>query len=166
MAIIVESGTGLSNAQCYCTYAQYLAAVTELGLAHTQTEAQTEPALVSAAKRWIDGQHEFVGAKLVPTQALKFPRDGDIGLPTDIVRANALAAWYHLQGALLVNTVAIPAGGDVVSIRKKLDVLETETQYQPGTAQFYSRILPADLENLITPYLKQSTGFGRVLRML
>jgi len=166
MSIIVENGTGLSNAQCYCTYAEYLAAVTELGLSHTQTEAQTEPAIVSAAKRWIDGQHDFAGEKLVSTQALKFPRDRDIGLPAEIVRANALAAWYHLQGALLVDTTAIPTSGDVVSIRKKLDVLETDTQYQSGTAQFYARILPADLENLLTPYLKQSASFGRVVRML
>lgn len=165
MAIIVENGTGLSNAQCYCTYAQYHAVVTELGLQHSHSEEQTEPAIVSAAKRWIDGQHDFAGSKLVTTQAMKFPTDRD-GLPADIVRANALAAWYHLQGALLVNTVSIPANGEVISIRKKLDVLETETQYQPGTAQFYSRILPADLENLLAPYLKQSTGFGRVVRLL
>lgn len=166
MSIVVENGTGLSNAQCYCSYAQYHAVVTELGLQHSHSEEQTEPAIVSAAKRWIDGQHDFAGSKLVSTQALKFPRDGEIGLPADIVRANALAAWYHLQGALLVNTVAIPTAGEVVSVRKKLDVLETETQYAEGSAQYYSRILPADLENLLTPYLKQSTGFGRVVRLL
>lgn len=165
MAIIVENGTGLSNAQCYCSYAQYHAVVTELGLVHSHSEEQTEPAIVSAAKRWIDGQHDFAGSKLVSTQAMKFPTDRD-GLPPDIVRANALAAWYHLQGALLVDTTSIPTTGEAISIRKKLDVLETETQYQPGSAQFYSRILPADLENLLAPYLKQSTGFGRVVRLL
>ena len=162
--MITEDGSGLSNAQAYCDFEYYVEAITEMGMSHTHTRAQVEPALVASAKRWIDGQHDFAGSKLVSTQALKFPRDGEIGLPADIVRANALAAWYHLQGALLVDTTAIPTAGEAISVRKKLDVLET--QYQPGTAQFYSRILPADLENLLAPYLKQSTGFGRVVRLL
>lgn len=165
VSIIVENGTGLSNSQCYCTYVQYHAVVTELGLQHSHSEEQAEPAIVSAAKRWIDGQHEFAGNKLVSTQAMQFPRNSS-GVPADIVRANALAAWYHLNNALLVNTVAIPTNGEVLSVRKKLDVLETETTYAEGSSQYYSRILPADLENLLKPYLKQSTGFGRVVRLL
>lgn len=166
MAIVIEDGTGLSNAQSYCDYAFYHAFVTEMGLQHSHSEEQTEPALVTASKRWIDWQHEFTGDKLVETQALEFPRDNDIGLPLKIKQAAAYGAWLHLRGALLVDTTAIPTVGDVTMIRKKLDVLETETQYAEGSAQYYSRILPADLENLLTPYLKQSTGFGRAVRML
>jgi hypothetical protein len=71
-----------------------------------------------------------------------------------------------MNNALLVDTTAISVSGDVLSERDKLDVLETEKTYAEGSAQTFSRVLPAELENLLKPYLKQSTGFGRVTRLL
>lgn len=163
MAIIAEDGTGLSNAQCYCDYDYYQSVVSELGLAHTHSEAQTEYALVSAAKRWIDGQHEFAGSKLNHDQALKFPRD-KFGLPDDIKRANALGAWYHLQGLLLVDVSAIGVAGEVESESKAVGSLSKSVSYRAGTAQRYSRVLPSDLTNLLKPYLANS-GMGVTYRL-
>lgn len=166
MAIVVEDGTGKSNAQSYCDYAFYHAFVTEMGLQHSHSEEQTEPALVTASKRWIDWQHEFAGEKLTETQALEFPRDNDIGLPIKIKQAAAYGAWLHLNNALLVNTTTLSTTGDIISQRKKLDVLETEVTYAEGSAQTYSRVLPADLENLLRPYLKSNAQFGRAVRVM
>lgn len=163
--IIIEDGTGLEDSQAYCDYAFYVAFVAEMGLSFTHTREQIEPALVTATKRWVDWQHEFAGVKLVDTQSLEFPRDL-FGLPVKVKQATAYAAWLHLQGALLVDTTAISTNGDVISERKVLDVLETETTYAEGSAQTFGRILPQELENLLKPYLKQSTGLGRVTRLL
>ena len=166
MAIVIEDGTGKSNAQSYCDYTFYHAFVTEMGLQHSHSEEQTEPALVTATKRWVDWQHEFAGDKLVETQALEFPRDNDIGLPLKVKQATAYAAWLHLHNALLVDTTALSVSGETLSERKKLDMLETEKTYAEGSAHTYSRILPADLESLLRPYLKSNTGFGRAVRVM
>jgi len=166
MALVQEDGTGLANANTYADYAFYHAFVTEMGLQHSHSEEQTEPALITASKRWIDWQHEFAGDKLTETQALEFPRDNDIGLPLKIKQAAAYGAWLHLNNALLVNTTALSTAGEVISESKTLDVLSVSKDYAEGSAQTYSRVLPADLENLLRPYLKLSTGFGRVVRVM
>jgi hypothetical protein len=166
MTIIIEDGTGLDDSQAYCDFDFYIGFVAEMGMPSTYTREQIEPALVTASKRWIDWQHEFAGDKLVETQALDFPRDNDIGLPLKIKQAAAYAAWLHLNDALLVNTTALSTAGDVVSESKTLSVMSTSKTYAEGSAQTYSRVLPAELENLLRPYLKLSTGFGRVVRVM
>jgi len=166
MALIEEDGTGLADANTYADYVFFTEFCALFGLAGTYTEEQAEPALTTSSIRWIDWQHEFSGDKLADTQALEFPRDNDIGLPVKIKQAAAYGAWLHLNNALLVNTTALSTTGDIISQRKKLDVLETEVTYAEGSAQTYSRVLPADLENLLSPYLKVSTGFGRAVRVM
>ncbi len=166
MALTPENGTGLANANTYADYAYFVAFCAQFGLAGTYTEEQAEPALTTSSIRWIDWQHEFAGEKLTETQALEFPRDNDIGLPLKIKQAAADGAWLHLNNALLVNTATLSTTGEVISERKKLDVLETEKTYAEGSAQTYSRVLPADLENLLRPYLKLSAGFGRAVRVM
>ena len=166
MAIIVENGTGLSNAQAYCDYNYFHAYVTERGIVHSHSQAQIEAALVVAAKDWIDGQHEFAGEKLVSTQALQFPRtfDDDLDSFPDAVKlANAKAAWLHLQGALLVDTTAISTSGAIASESSKLGPLGESMEYVAGTQPIYSRILPKDLTNLLKPYLS-SGGMALVKR--
>ncbi len=166
MALIVEDGTGLDASQAYCDFIFFNAFIAEMGMASTYTREQIEAALVTASKRWIDWQHEFAGDKLTETQALEFPRDNDIGLPLKIKQAAAYAAWLHLNNALLVNTAALSTAGDVISESKTLSVMSTSKTYAEGSAQTYSRVLPVELENLLRPYLKLSTGFGRVVRVM
>jgi hypothetical protein len=137
-----------------------------MGMPSAYTREQIEPALVTASKRWIDWQHEFAGDKLTDTQALEFPRDNDVGLPLKIKQAAAYGAWLHLNNALLVNTTSLSTAGEVISETKTLDVLSVSKDYAEGSAQTYSRVLPADLENLLRPYLKLSTGFGRSVRVM
>lgn len=166
MAIVTEDGTGKADAQSYCDYTFYHAFVTEMGLSHSHSETQTEPALVTATKRWIDWQHEFSGEKLTDTQALEFPRDNDIGLPLKIKQAAAYGAWLHLNNALLVNTTTLSTSGEVISETKTLDVLSVSKDYAEGSAQTYSRVLPSELENLLRPYLKSNAQFGRAVRVM
>lgn len=164
MAIVVEDGTGLSNAQCYCDVAYLDAWMLERGYTTTATTPQKEAALVVSAKDWIDGQYEFANEKLVSTQALEFPRTV-FGFPEDIKRANANAAYLHLNGALLVDTTTISVTGVVESESKSVGPLSKSVKYKSGTAQIYERILPKQLTNLLTPYLLNSSGLGVVYRL-
>lgn len=169
MAIVVETGAGLSSAQAYCDYAYFQAFMAERGLTFTQTQAQVEAALVIAAKDWIDGQHTFIGEKLVSTQALQFPRlfsdtaTYPDAFPADIKLANAKAAWLQLQGLLLVDQSTLSLSGAVTSESKAVGPLSKSVTYESGTAQMYARVLPKDLTNLLKPYLF-SGGQMRVVR--
>ena len=166
MAIVIEDGTGLSNAQAYDSVASLDAYLAERGLTTAATIAQKESALVIAAKDWIDGRHVFAYDKLVPTQALKFPRDNDEGLPNDIKLANIKAAWLQLQGLLLVDLTSISTSGTVESESKSVGPLSKSVTFKDGSAQVYARILPADLTNLLNPYLLAGGGMGRTFRVL
>jgi hypothetical protein len=164
MAIIVEDGSGLPNAQAYCDVAYLDAWMAERGYTTTSNEPQKEAALVVAAKDWIDGQHEFANEKLTETQALEFPRTV-FGFPENILIANANAAYLHLNGALLVDTGGISASGVVESESKSVGPLSKSVKYRSGTAQIYGRILPKQLTNLLKPYLANSGGLGMAYRV-
>lgn len=165
MAIVVEDGTGLSNADCYASVADLDAYLLKRGVTLTQTEPEKEAALVIAAQDWIDGQHNFAGDKLVSAQALDFPRDEGVGLPADVVTANIKAAYMQIQGLLLVDYSTLNQQGVVTSESKAVGSLSKSQTFESGTAQYFSRLLPKDLTNLLTPYLA-SGGFGRVYRVL
>jgi len=164
MAIVVENGTGLADAQCYCDVAYLDAYLTERGLPHGHNTADKEAALVIAAKDWLDGEHTFKGEQLTATQALQFPRV-DVGLPDAIKQANALAAHLHLHKSLLVDTTAISTAGTIESESKSLGPMSKSVKYKSGSAQIYSRILPKNLTNLLKPYLSNSGGLGVAYRL-
>lgn len=162
--IIVEDGTGLSNAQCYANVAYLDAWMAERGYTTTKNETQKESALVISAKDWIDGQHDFANEKLVETQALEFPRTV-FGFPDDIKLANAQAAYLQLSGLLLVDPASLSTSGTVESESKAVGSLSKSVTYKSGSAQIYGRILPKQLTNLLKPYLSNAGGMGVVYRL-
>lgn len=162
MAVIVEDGTGKSDAQCYCDHTYVLNYLAERGITHSYTQSAIEGALVISAKDWIDGQHTFRYEILVEDQALSFPR-AVFGFPSNIPLANCKAAILQLKGALLVDTSKISTSGTVTSESKQLGPLSKSVTYKDGTDQTYYRVLPVDLTRLLKPYLLKSTG-NRVIR--
>ena len=164
MTIIVEDGTGLDNSQCYCDVDYLDAWMAERGYTTSATGPQKEAALVISAKDWIDGEHEFQGEKLEDDQAMDFPRDDDIGLPEDILKANAHAAYLQLNGTLLVDTASLNTSGTIESESKSVGQLSKSVKYKSGTAQVYGRVLPKSLTNLLKPYLLGG-GLGSVVRL-
>lgn len=164
MAIVVEDGTGLSDAQCYCSVAYLDAYLAERGLSHGHNAHDKEAALVVAAKDWIDGEHTFKNEQLTAGQSMQFPRV-DIGLPDAIKQANAQAAYLHLHSSLLVDTTAISTAGTIESESKDVGSLSKSVTYKSGSAQIYSRILPKNLTNLLKPYLLNSGGLGVTFKL-
>lgn len=164
MAIVVEDGTGLSNAQAYVDAVYLDAWMAERGYTTTATEPEKEAALVVSAKDWIDGEHDFANEKLIEDQALEFPRTV-FGFPEAIKQANAQAAYLQLNGALLVDTSTISTSGVVESESKSVGSLSKSVTYKNGSAQIYGRILPKSLTNLLKPYLSNAGGLGVVYRL-
>lgn len=165
MAIIVEDGTGLADAQAYIDEAYFTAYLTERNILDPSwTNVKIEGAIVAAAQDWIDGEHDFAGDQLTETQALKFPRDEWAGVPEDIKKANAQAAHLQIKGLLLVDPSAFSVFGQVTSESKSVDTLSKSTSYESGTSQAYGRIIPKQLNNLLKPYLAISGGLGMVYR--
>ena len=170
MAIIVEDGTGKSNANAYCDFATFSAYCSERGIVHSFAQEQVEAALVISAKDWIDGEHNFANYPLTNTQSMKFPRAytnqmGFVvyGVPSAIVLANCKAAWLELNGLLRVDLAGVSLNGVIESESSSLGGgLSESITYKSGTSQAFSRVIPNDLKNLLSPYLEG--GFSGMRR--
>jgi hypothetical protein len=130
MAIVVEDGTGLSNAESYVTVAFCDTYFSDRGDATwTGTDAEKEEALRKATE-YLDVTYTWIGSIKVDTQALGWPRDGawdkegrsleDI-VPLGVERATAEAALKALSASLLADTT----NSDFVT-KEKVDVIEVE----------------------------------------
>ncbi len=109
----------------------------------------------------MDALHDFAGGIITTDQAMKLPTSfvdlKDVKDARDIVNANCSAAILHLQGLLFVTVTATDASGEVKRTRKKLDKLETETEYQDNSKLATKYPTPI-IDKLLNPYLSNSLG--------
>lgn len=164
MAIIIETGVGVTGANSYASVAELDAYATHRLDVSTYTTQQKESALVIASSDWVDGTHKFRSEPLTETQGLFFPTVYD-GFPPSIKTATLKAALLQLQGLLLVDLTTISQSGVVQSESSSLGPLSESITYKAGSAQIYGRILPSDLTNLLNAYLAVSGGLGVVYRV-
>lgn len=121
MALIVEDGTGLADAESYVSVAVFKTYCLGRGMDITgMTDAIIEQKLRLAAD-YVDGRWEFKGTRLLSTQALEFPRDSLVdrsghtitGVPKRLKDAVCdLAQAAYAEGDLFSN---LDRGGRVVS---------------------------------------------------
>lgn len=112
MAIVVEDGTGLPNANSYVSVAEASAFLTMRALnAFTglADDAAREAALVNATD-WLTSAYDWHGVRKLDTQALAWPRYGrtrrlPAGVPPQIVRATSRVAEAIAAGAKPFKTV-------------------------------------------------------------
>lgn len=120
MALIVETGDGLSNAQTYATVAQLKAFATARGLSVPSAQNDCEVLLVKAA----DAMHglPYKGERVRKTQALDFPRIGvcidgfdydSTEIPVEVVHAQCALA-IESQTVDLLPTAGVNASGAVL----------------------------------------------------
>jgi hypothetical protein len=131
--MIVETGTGLNNADSYVSLAEANAYATARAWAGwTGTDAAKEAALVTATS-YIDTNYRFKGSLLTLTQSLAWPRVDvtDIeGRPLTGVPVNVKSATIELaMRALIAPLVASPETAAVKRKRVKAGSVETETEY-------------------------------------
>jgi hypothetical protein len=136
MAIIVEDGTGLANANSFISVAgadAYWAEVTTPTLWSSASTPEKEAALVQAT-RYMEKRFgtRYKGSRASSAQALAFPRTGlydetgeaITGLPTSIARACAEYALASRSNPLIPPVVYPVADGSLVGtgpVQRKLE---------------------------------------------
>lgn len=138
MALIVEDGTGLTNATSFVSRADYIAWAASRGVTIADTEA-TDVELVKAVD-YIVSQC-WKGTPTVEGQALPFPRhvenlDGTLVYADDAVPAGIISGQLHAALAIHngVDLMPVLSGGAGIK-REKIGPIETEYD----TAQSYDR---------------------------
>lgn len=154
MAFVVEDNTGLSNANAYIDV-QFLrdyCAVVGYDVA-AKADQELEPVISRVALAYIDVQYNFDGTPLNSDQALKLPTD-TVTINDKIRRAVADACIVSLKGSLFPE----PSNDALVKkVRRKLDVLETETEYSQGIDNNDASPTPVT-DALLQPYLASGSG--------
>lgn len=152
MALVVEDGTGLSNAESYVSVANADARQTALGItAWTGTDAVKEAAL-RRATQYMEQRYRqrWKGTRLLRAQALSWPRygadTGDWYVESTVVPAEVANACADLAVKALSETLNADQTRAVV--REKVDVLETEyDRYSPQATRFVA------IDAMLAPYL-------------
>lgn len=140
----------------YLTLLEFKANADMLGLSYGSfDDAAIESSLARSALLYIDTRYTFKGYKVDEAQAMSLPT-GEVAI-TDIAYAATYLAWQDLSGKLFVDLSAQVPGGKVLRERDKLATLETEVEYQQGTARvdYYDTTIA---DNLLKPYLREAIG--------
>jgi len=165
MTLVVEDGTGKTNAESYASVAQADTRLAALGMtvwASNTTTTEREQALRRATAFMEQAfRTDWVGARLLRDQALSWPRYGaeadgfvldSISVPTDIVNACIDLAFKAASGDLNADlTRAV--------LREKVGPIETE--YAPNSPQATRYV---SIEMALRPYLRGSRVMARLVR--
>lgn len=157
MALIIEDGTGLPNANSYVSIEDVRAYAAERAYTLPTDDAELEP-LIHLATDWFEA-FTFPSARFVATQALSFPRDRIVvdtvvytppSIPPIVARI-ICEATFTATTIDLAPSVAGSANG--LLKRKKVDVLEREWFAPTGSWDFLPRIpkLDALMQKLCYP---------------
>lgn len=165
MTLIVEDGTGLSNSNGYISVAYLDTWADERGIDLSAYDSDAkEAAIVTSCLDYMEVFYTFKGDPLEEDQALQLPTD-EVTINAKIKQASAQAAYYQLQGTLIIDH-ATSNTAEVKRLREKVDVIEQETEYVEGTRNTYKVNTPI-IDRLLKPYLVVgSGGFGGLYRGL
>jgi len=171
MALTVETGSGLANAESYASVAEFKAYAALVGFDYTTpayTDTQIEQALRKATT-WIDAKYrdQYQGTWTVSTQALEWPRTGVLyrreavnaySVPAKLKNALCEAAWRELT---VSGGLSPDAFGDAI---KRDRVGDTETEFRGGAVN--ARPWLPVIDDLLSGLLKgTATAYvGRAIR--
>jgi len=153
MAIIVEDGTLIADANSYVSIADVDAYATSRGLVWTGDDA-VKGAAILGAMDYIESK-PFVGYVSTSTQLLQWPRSGAYAngwnitsdnIPLMLIKATCQATVDQMAGDMMPT---LKRGGAIK--RRKVDVLETEFFEGASATTKYSRV-----DILLAPLLDRS----------
>jgi hypothetical protein len=139
MALTVETGEGLADAESYVSVAEFKAYAGKVGYNYT-TPAYSDTQIEQALRRatvWIDARYrdQFQGSWTTSTQALEWPRSGVLyrrtaidaySIPDQLKNALCEAAWRELTSP---GSMSPDQFGDQIKRDKVGDV---ETEFRAG----------------------------------
>lgn len=161
MAFVVEDGTGKPDANSYASVEFADAYFAERAVPNWMGTNEAKQGALIRATDYIESMAlAWGGCQTTETQALKFPRDMWQGLPVPLQRATVLYALRALTAKLQPDPVADPTGLQVLSTKKKVDVIEKSVQYADPSSgsrvQLFRNYPEADV--LLAPLVKVRRG--------
>lgn len=166
MTLIVEDGTGLSNAESYISVTDadtYIAAYRGANATWDSATVASKEVAARQATQYLDGTSRWKGVKEFSTQALDWPRnfaydENNIafdGIPAKLEQATAEVMFLIVTGETITETITKLSQ----TIREKVDVIEVE--YSEGASvQPYFPIIT----RLISDLVISGASMGRVVR--
>ena len=123
-------------------------------------DSTIESAIVVVSVDFIDANYAFKGTKLDSNQVMQLPTNS-VTIASVSPGVNQ-AVWQQLNGQLLADLSTINTSGEIASERKKLDVMESETQYREGSRKT-NTISTVRVTTLLKPYIVSGyNGMGGV----
>jgi hypothetical protein len=165
MALIVEDGTGLANAESYASVAEFKAYHANIGNDVTLIADTTIEQLLRRATQYMVAvyRQRWQGRRTLSTQALDFPRydvvvDG-YSVLSNIVPLEVKNACCEL--ALKANSATLLEDKTQTVIREKVDVIEVEySEFSPSQTRY------SQIDNLLSVFLSSSNSFeAKALRV-
>ena len=149
MALVIENGQGLSNAESYVDVDYVDAYFLKRGNIEWDLITNKESRIVLAMD-FIENNYIYLGTKLVSTQSLSFPRliDGETVYPIAIKNALCELALKANNGDLLQDT-------GKTTIREKVGTLEVEYDPNQDDLTSYNYV-----NKLLAPYLVSTSSFS------
>jgi len=149
MALIIEDGTGLINADSYIDVAFADSYFLKRGITQWASLTNREQ-LIIRAMDYIENNYTYLGTKLVSTQSLSFPRliNGETVYPIAIKNALCELALKANSGDLLQDT-------GKTTIREKVGTLEVEYDPNQDDLTSYNYV-----NKLLAPYLVSTSSFS------
>lgn len=142
MAIVVGTNS-------YLTLERFKELAVQFGDSYPADDVQLSAALSSSALKFIDPNYSFKGVILDESQVMELPTDA-VAI-ADIELGAYQAALQAANGELFIAPTANSAG-QVTSVRKKLDVLETQTDYNENSASYYTHDT-TQIDRFMRPYI-------------
>ena len=143
MALVVEDGTGVEDADAYVTVAEFEAYWSARGVSFTTSNEQHEAAIVLATQ-YVDGVNNWKGFGADPDQFLDWPRVGMVNkkgrvIPSDEIPRELKSAVCEYAKRQLAADLRpdVEDTGTVKRVKTKVDVIETETEYQDNTGGYF-----------------------------
>jgi len=157
MALIVEDGTGIADADAYVSTVAFKTYCDDRGLSYAGKSDTEIDQRIRLATEYIDTINRYKGNRLKSTQSLQFPRSnlydwgGDLalGLPTKVKQACSELALRALTGELYQD---LARGGEV----KSESVGELSVTYADGAprGQFFTAAM-----NMLQQYVRAKGAF-------
>ena len=129
MALIIEDGSGVADANSYGTVAGLQVYADSRGISLPVVTAELEALLINASDYLLGMEDRWQGYRVEATQALSFPREGvflygslqpSTTIPAALINGQYQIAIDYNSGNML------PTGAGRETIKEKVDVIEVE----------------------------------------
>ena len=165
MALILEDGTGVTNANAYISLAEFqsFASARFIDLDDYESD-QINGAIVIASVDFISVNYDFKGDPLTTTQGMTLPTD-EVEINSDVKNATYQAALLSLKGRLFVDTTEININGAVSSESKSVGSLSKSVEYAENGRKYTNKYPTTNIDNILSSYVAGGgTAPARALR--